>query len=237
MLRFLLPQIVPEGSEAALRQEAEAAAAAAPQQKQQGKGGGGRQQQQQKQQQQQQQGAADQAPSQQSAPPAAAGQQPDATAAGKQTAPPVAAGAAEPEASAAALPPKQRTQIVVPVSSSHPQLTPELLQRLFSVRGVQAQQLLLALVDSNGVVTRRWEPCMHAGMLHVPLLPCRCLCCCRQRRRRVFNPPSACPALAAAQHACLRVCLPGPAPCSCLYNYIQAPLEGPGTANLELLDD
>lgn len=26
-------------------------------------------------------------------------------------------------------------------------------------------------------------------------------------------------------------------PRSCLYNYIQAPLEGPGTANLELLDD
>lgn len=37
--------------------------------------------------------------------------------------------------------------------------------------------------------------------------------------------PSPCPAL--------------PCPCwrSCLYNYIQAPLEGPGTANLELLDD
>ena len=53
-LRVHLPQIVPEGSEAALRQEAEAAAAA-PQQKQQGKGGGRQQQQQQKQKQQQQQ--------------------------------------------------------------------------------------------------------------------------------------------------------------------------------------
>ena len=51
---------------------------------------------------------------------------------------------------------QQRTQIVVPVSSSYAQLTPQLLQQLFSIRGVQAQQLLLALVDSNGVVTRRW---------------------------------------------------------------------------------
>lgn len=45
----------------------------------------------------------------------------------------------------------------MPLSSAFHELTPELLQRLFSVRGVQAQQLLLALVDSNGVVTRRWE--------------------------------------------------------------------------------
>ncbi len=74
--------------------------------------------------------------------------------------------------------PGMRTQIVVPVSSACDHLTPQLLQRLFSVKGVQAQQLVLALVDSNGVVSR-----------------------------------------------------------TCLYNYIQAPLEGPGTANLELLDD
>ena len=73
-----------------------------------------------------------------------------------------------------------RTQILVPVSSACDHLTPELLQRLFniSLRGVAAQQLLLALVDSHGVVTR-----------------------------------------------------------ACLFNYIQSPLEGPGTANLELLDD
>ena len=74
--------------------------------------------------------------------------------------------------------PGTRTQIVVPLSSACDHLTPELLQRLFSIKGVQAQQLILALVDSNGVVSR-----------------------------------------------------------TCLYNYIQAPLEGPGTANLELLDD
>ena len=75
---------------------------------------------------------------------------------------------------------RTRTQILVPVSSACDHLTPELLQRLFniSLRGVAAQQLLLALVDSHGVVTR-----------------------------------------------------------ACLYNYIQSPLEGPGTANLELLDD
>lgn len=71
-----------------------------------------------------------------------------------------------------------RTQIIVPISSACLELTPRLLHRMFSVRGVSAQQLLLALVDANGVVTR-----------------------------------------------------------SCLYNYIQPPLEGPGTANLELLDD
>ncbi|GAB4821387.1 hypothetical protein N2152v2_008433 [Parachlorella kessleri] len=74
--------------------------------------------------------------------------------------------------------PGTRTQIVVPLSSACDHLTPELLQRLFSIKGVQAQQLILALVDSSGVVSR-----------------------------------------------------------TCLYNYIQAPLEGPGTANLELLDD
>ncbi len=74
--------------------------------------------------------------------------------------------------------PKIRTQLLVPVSSSYAKLTPELLQRFFLVRGVQVQQMILGLVDSNGVVTR-----------------------------------------------------------CCLYNYIQAPLEGPGTANLELLDD
>ena len=161
-LRVHLPQIVPEGSEAALRQEAEAAAAA-PQQQQQGKGGSRQQQQQQKQKQiQQQQGAAEHEPPQQSAELPSAGQQPEAAAAaaaaGQQPGPAAAADATEPPAAAAAaaLPPKQRTQIVVPVSSSHPHLTPQLLQRLFSVRGVQAQQLLLALVDSNGVVTRRW---------------------------------------------------------------------------------
>ena len=71
-----------------------------------------------------------------------------------------------------------RTQLVVPISSGYAQLTPELLQRFFLVRGVQVQQMILGLVDSNGVVTR-----------------------------------------------------------CCLYNYIQAPLEGPGMANLELLDD
>lgn len=74
--------------------------------------------------------------------------------------------------------PKIRTQLLVPVSSACAELTPELLQRFFLVRGVQVQQMILGLVDSNGVVTR-----------------------------------------------------------CCLYNYIQAPLEGPGTANLELLDD
>ena len=74
--------------------------------------------------------------------------------------------------------PTIRTQLLVPVSSACAELTPELLQRFFLVRGVQVQQMILGLVDSNGVVTR-----------------------------------------------------------CCLYNYIQAPLEGPGTANLELLDD
>ena len=47
-----------------------------------------------------------------------------------------------------------RTQILVPVSSGYAGITPELLQRLFCIRGVAAQQLLLALVDSHGVVTR-----------------------------------------------------------------------------------
>ena len=74
--------------------------------------------------------------------------------------------------------PSIRTQLVVPVSSSYKELTPELLQRFFLVRGVQVQQMILGLVDSNGVVTR-----------------------------------------------------------CCLFNYIQDPLEGPGTANLGLLDD
>lgn len=73
---------------------------------------------------------------------------------------------------------RRRTQILVPISSDCSSLTPRLLARLFSIRGVSAQQLLLALVDGNGVVSR-----------------------------------------------------------TCLFNYIQAPLEGPGTADLELLDD
>ena len=71
-----------------------------------------------------------------------------------------------------------RTQILVPVSSACTCLTPALLRSFFSIRGVSAQQLLLALVDPNGVVSR-----------------------------------------------------------TCLYNYIQAPLEGPGTADLDVLDD
>lgn len=74
--------------------------------------------------------------------------------------------------------PKIRTQLIVPVTSASCEVTPLLLQRVFAVRGVSVQQILLGLVDSNGVVTR-----------------------------------------------------------CCLYNYIQPPLEGPGTANLELLDD
>ena len=150
----MLLQIVPEGSAAALQQEAAAA---------EREGGGGKgadrhtQQQQrqqlpepqqagaprgtssepeQQQQQQQQQGAA----------PASADSHQQA---------PEAVGAAAAVDAAAALPPKLRTQILVPVSSACRQLTPRLLQRLFAVRGVQAQQLLLALVDSNGVVTRR----------------------------------------------------------------------------------
>jgi len=71
-----------------------------------------------------------------------------------------------------------RTQVVVPISSCCGQITPALFQRLFSLRGVQAQAMVLGLVDSHGVVSR-----------------------------------------------------------SSLYNYIQAPLEGPGTANLDVLDD
>lgn len=72
----------------------------------------------------------------------------------------------------------EQTQVIVPVSSACTSLTPRLLSRTFSISGETAQQLLLALVDSHGAVTR-----------------------------------------------------------SCLYNYIQSPLEGPGTADLELLDD
>lgn len=83
-----------------------------------------------------------------------------------------------PTGSASGGAPTIRTQLVVPISSAYTDLTPELLQRLFLVRGVQVQQMILGLVDSNGVVTK-----------------------------------------------------------CCLFNYIQAPLEGPGTANLELLDD
>lgn len=86
-------------------------------------------------------------------------------------------GGPQAEAAAAVLV-STRTQILVPVSSGYPAITPELLQRLFSIRGVKAQQLLLALVDSHGVVTR-----------------------------------------------------------NCLYNYIQAPLEGPGTADLVLMEE
>jgi len=73
---------------------------------------------------------------------------------------------------------KIRTSVLVPISSSNAEITPLLLQQLFSVKGVQAQALLLGLIDAHGVVTR-----------------------------------------------------------SSLYNYIQAPLEGPGMANLELVDD
>lgn len=73
---------------------------------------------------------------------------------------------------------KVRTQLIIPVSSASNKITPALLQTFFSVRGVQVQQMILGLVDSNGIVSR-----------------------------------------------------------CCMYNYIQAPLEGPGTANLQLLDD
>jgi hypothetical protein len=68
-----------------------------------------------------------------------------------------------------------RTQLIVPLSSSYPDLTPLTLQRFFRVQGEEVQQLLLGLVDSNGVVSR-----------------------------------------------------------SSLFNYIQSPLEGPGTAILDL---
>lgn len=68
-----------------------------------------------------------------------------------------------------------RTQLIVPVSSSYSELTPLTLQRFFSVQGEEVQQVLLGLVDSNGVVSR-----------------------------------------------------------SSLFNYIQNPLEGPGTAILDL---
>lgn len=74
--------------------------------------------------------------------------------------------------------PTLRTSIMVPISSSSAEITPLLMQRLFNVKGVQAQALLLGLIDAHGVVTR-----------------------------------------------------------SSLYNYIQTPLEGPGMANLELVDD
>ncbi|PRW45540.1 hypothetical protein C2E21_5954 [Chlorella sorokiniana] len=185
------PQIVPEGSEAALRLEAEAAAAKQQQQQQgrkRGKGADGsrqqppqpaepQQQQQQQQDGQQTPGSEQQADQQQAGEQAAQAAAPPAAAVEQQGAA-AEAGAAGEAASEEPDQPRLRTQVVVPVSSAYGQLTPALLQRLFSVRGVQAQQLLLALVDSNGVVTR-----------------------------------------------------------SCLYNYIQAPLEGPGTANLELLDD
>lgn len=80
---------------------------------------------------------------------------------GGAAAPEQAAAAGEAAGEAEAVPaapvePTIRTQILVPVSSGYGGITPELLQRLFCIRGVKAQQLLLALVDSNGVVTRRW---------------------------------------------------------------------------------
>jgi len=68
-----------------------------------------------------------------------------------------------------------RTQLIIPVSSSYPDLTPLTLQHFFRVQGEEVQQVLLGLVDSNGVVSR-----------------------------------------------------------SSLFNYIQSPLEGPGTAILDL---
>lgn len=99
------------------------------------------------------------------------------SAAAEETAAVVAATAAG-EAMATETAPTIRTQILVPVNSGYSSITPELLQRLFCVRGVKAQQLLLALVDAHGVVTR-----------------------------------------------------------NCLYNYIQSPLAGPGTADLVLQDE
>lgn len=67
-------------------------------------------------------------------------------------------GAAAPSALAqpASLPKgwRTRTQIVVPVSSASGRLTPRALSRMFCVRGVDAQQMLLALVDGHGVVSR-----------------------------------------------------------------------------------
>ena len=229
---------MPEGSEAALRLEAEAAAAKQQQQqgRKRGKGAdGGRQQPGQPAEQQQQQQQQQQAGQQQTE--GAAAQQtaePPAAAEAQQSAPAeaAAAGGMQPEEAAQA---RLRTQVVVPVSSAYGQLTPELLQRLFSVRGVQAQQLLLALVDSNGVVTRRWAAgdaasgrCGCWGCSRRALCTAEALRCLRRH------------SCAAAAHApallsccsCFS-CLPR----SCLYNYIQAPLEGPGTANLDLLDD
>jgi hypothetical protein len=117
--------------------------------------------------------AAPAAPAAAAAPPA-----PPAAAADLEEAEGGAANASASAPPAAPPPPRLRTQLVVPLSSACGELTPLLLHRLFAIRGVQAQQLLLALVDSHGVVTRQT-----------------------------------------------------------MYNYVQAPLEGPGAADLELLDD
>lgn len=128
-----------------------------------------------------------------------------------------------------------RTQVVVPVSSAYGQLTPELLQRLFSVRGVQAQQLLLALVDSNGVVTRRWAVGPNAALGWCDCWGCSRHALCTAEALHCLRRYNC--AAAAHAPALLSWLLLLFLPCSCLYNYIQAPLEGPGTANLELLDD
>lgn len=129
--RAPLLQVAPEGSEAALQQHA----------------AGGRGAKRARQQQQQHEPLAALSEPQQ---PDAAVQEACQQGQGELAEPPAAATAAAPAAA-----PVLRTQIVVPVSSACHALTPCLLQRFFDVRGVQAQQLLLALVDSNGVVTRR----------------------------------------------------------------------------------
>lgn len=201
-------QVAPDGSEAALQHHAAAGRGSkkARQQQQQQEAEPSTQQQQaaglQQDERQQQQGAPDE--------PAAA--------------------AAVPAAPTAA--PVLRTQIVVPVSSACRTLSPRLLQRFFDVRGVQAQQLLLAMVDSNGVVTRRCEM--------VPLFS-RCCAGRLQSTWHEFGMLAIVACTPAQTFITAILTQPGlqsmPLPCSCLYNYIQAPLEGPGTANLELLDD
>ncbi len=74
-------------------------------------------------------------------------------------------------------------------------------------------QGLLTLVDSNGVVMRN---CVY---------------------RHGFTQPPFDPLHLGSQVLLTLVDSNGMVTRNCMYNYIQAPLEGPGTANIEVLDD
>ena len=141
-------------------------------------------------------------------------------------------GASQPQQEQAPLQPQKpaaattRTQIVVPVSSGYTQLTPALLHRLFVIRGVQVRvRRVCARVCGWSAMLPAWPP--------PPTAPLAL----RSASPPLHPPHPSAPRTQAQQLLLALVDANGVVTRCCCFNYVQAPLEGPGTATLELLDD